>query len=88
MVIESDVVKFLHDALLVGIKLASPVLIASVCVGLVVSIIQTTTSIQEQTLTFVPKLVGIFVSIAVFFGYMLNTAVDYFAYMYSLIQKF
>ena len=50
------------------IIVSAPVLLASMIVGLVISIIQTTTSIQEQTLTFVPKVLAI-LAVLGFFGY-------------------
>ena len=56
-------VKLIQQALLTTLMLAAPVLGTSLIIGLVISIFQTTTSIQEQTLTFVPKFVGIFFSI-------------------------
>ena len=49
-----------NNALYVIIKVSLPVLLVSLVVGLVISIFQTVTSIQEQTLTFVPKIVAIF----------------------------
>jgi len=87
-VVDTDVIKLMQDALFVAMKIAAPMLIMSMVVGLVISILQTTTSIQEQTLTFVPKLVAVFVSLAVFFAYILHTAMDYTVNVYSLITKF
>jgi flagellar biosynthetic protein FliQ len=86
--LESDVIKLIQEALFVTLKVAAPVLILSMVVGLLISILQTTTSIQEQTLTFVPKLVAVFLAIAFFFAYMLNTLVDYTRRVYDLIQGF
>ncbi len=85
---EADVVKIVHDALFVALKIASPILIMSMSVGLFVSIIQTSTSIQEQTLTLVPKLVAVFLAIAVFFSFIMATSVDYTVNVYSLIRQF
>ena len=86
--LETDIIKLVHDALLVTLKIASPILIMSMAVGLFVSILQTTTSIQEQTLTFVPKLVAVFIAIAVFFSFMLHTSADYTIDVWSLIRTF
>lgn len=85
---ESDVIKIIYDALFVTLKVSSPMLIMSMVVGLVISILQTTTSIQEQTLTFVPKLVAVFISIAFFAAFILRTVTDYTRDMYFLIQNF
>lgn len=88
MLLESDVITIVQDALIVTIKVAAPILILSMAVGLVISILQTTTSIQEQTLTFVPKLLAVFIAIAFFFAYMLHTVVDYTRDIYGYIARF
>ena len=59
-------------ALYTVLETALPVLLVSLCVGLVVSIFQTVTSIQEQTLTFVPKMVGMFLTLMLIGHWMLN----------------
>ena len=51
---EADVIALLSNAIWLTAKLSGPILIVGMAVGLVVSVVQTTTSIQEQTLTFVP----------------------------------
>lgn len=86
--LEADVIYLVQEALLITLKIAAPILILSMIVGLFISILQTTTSIQEQTLTFVPKLVAVFLAIAFFFAYMLNTMMDYTIRVYDLIQTF
>ena len=65
------------------IKTSAPVLLLSLIVGLIVSIFQTATSIQEQTLTFVPKIVAVFLGIMVFGGWMLNEMVSYMVNLWS-----
>ena len=62
---------------------AAPVLLVSLVIGLVVSIFQTVTSIQEQTLTFVPKVIGIFVSLMILGHWMLNNMVDYMTNLWA-----
>ncbi len=57
---ELVVIDIARQALFLVLKAAAPMLITSLLVGLVVSILQTVTSIQEQTLTFVPKLIAVF----------------------------
>jgi flagellar biosynthetic protein FliQ len=74
---ETDVINLLREAIWLTIKLSSPMLILGMVVGLVISIIQTTTSIQEQTLTFVPKLVAILLSVIYFAGWLIQTMTDY-----------
>lgn len=65
------------------IKTSAPVLLVSLTVGLIVSIFQTATSIQEQTLTFVPKIVAVFLGIMLFGGWMLDEMVGYMVTLWS-----
>lgn len=72
-----DVVTITREALYTICITSAPVLLISLIVGLIVSIFQTVTSIQEQTLTFVPKLIGIFVALMLLGNWMLNNMVSY-----------
>ncbi len=72
-----DVTAIASTALFTIIKCAAPVLLVSLCVGLIVSIFQTVTSIQEQTLTFVPKILAIFLTLMVLGHWMLNNMVGF-----------
>ncbi|WP_445372413.1 flagellar biosynthesis protein FliQ [Methylomonas sp. HW2-6] len=67
-----------QDTVLIGLKLMGPILIASLVVGLLVSMFQAATSIQEQTLTFIPKLVAIIVVLMIAGPGMLQMLIDYF----------
>lgn len=67
-----EVTAIASEALFTIIKTAAPVLLVSLIIGLIVSIFQTVTSIQEQTLTFVPKVLGIFLTLIVLGHWMLN----------------
>lgn len=67
--------------------LCLPVLGAALLVGLVVAIFQATTSIQEQTLTFLPKFVAILTVIALYGGFMLSSLANYFRQILSMIPK-
>ena len=62
---------------------SAPLLIISLVVGLVISIFQSVTSIQEQTLTFVPKILAIFVCMLVFGSFILNTIVEFMTELWS-----
>ena len=66
-----------RSTLYVIITTAAPLLLVSLTVGLTVSIFQTVTSIQEQTLTFVPKVICIFTSLMVMGHWMMNNIVTY-----------
>ncbi len=69
-VIQNGVITFL--------MVAAPVLLLSLGVGLLIGIFQAVTQINEQTLSFVPKILVVFLSIAVFGGWMLQMMMDYF----------
>ncbi len=75
----------MQDALFLILKTSAPLLIVSLVIGLIVSIFQTVTSIQEQTLTFVPKMVGMFVGLMLLGHWMLN---EMSAYMEDLWRNF
>lgn len=72
-----------REALFLIIKTAMPVLLISMAVGLIVSIFQTVTSIQEQTLTFVPKIISIFLALIIFGHWMLNNIVEFMNTLWS-----
>jgi flagellar biosynthetic protein FliQ len=88
MILESDIIKMMTEALIVTVKVAAPMLMMSMVVGLFISIIQTTTSIQEQTLTFVPKLLAVFVSVVLFSTFIIHTLVDYTRNVFLVIRQF
>ena len=60
MITQDQVMDIARDALFLIIKVSAPLLLISLIIGLVISIFQTVTSIQEQTLTFVPKIIVVF----------------------------
>ncbi len=78
-----EVVQICSRALYVICITAAPVLVVSLVVGLIVSIFQTVTSIQEQTLTFVPKVLAIFSAIIILGHWMLNNMVEYMIGLWS-----
>ena len=80
-----DVTAIASTALFTIIKSAAPLLLTSLCVGLTVSIFQTVTSIQEQTLTFVPKILSIFIMLMLLGHWIMNNMVGY---MISLWENF
>jgi flagellar biosynthetic protein FliQ len=84
---ELIVIKVLRDSIATTLLVAAPMLGVGVIVGLIVAIIQTTTSIQEQTLTFVPKIIAIFFTIIVFASWMIKTLITYTYEIFSLIEK-
>ena len=77
------VVELANKALYTVIFTSAPVLIVSLVIGLIVSIFQTVTSIQEQTLTFVPKIVAVFVTLMILGHWMLNQMTNLIVDMWS-----
>jgi len=69
----------LRDAFVVALKLAGPLLLVSLCVGLTVSLIMAATQIQEMTLTFVPKLVIVGISLILLAPWMINVMREFIA---------
>ena len=68
---EMEVIDLGRDAVWVFLKVAGPILLVGLGVGLSISIFQTLTSIQEMTLTFIPKIVAVFSSLILFLPWML-----------------
>lgn len=66
-----------RNALTIVMMVAAPMLILGLLVGIMVSIFQATTQIQEQTLVFIPKIIAVFVAILVFGPWMLSIMVDF-----------
>ncbi len=68
----TDVLEVAHEAVIVMLKVGSPVLMIALFIGLIISLFQALTQMQEMTLTFVPKAFAIFVSLLVFLPFMLG----------------
>lgn len=64
-----------------------PILAVALAVGLVIGILQAATSINEQTLSFVPKLIIVMLAMALASGFMLDTMVNYFRYIFETIAS-
>lgn len=71
------------ETLYIIIITAAPLLLISLIVGLVISIFQTVTSIQEQTLTFVPKILAVFVGLMIFGSWILNEMTGFMVRLWS-----
>ena len=74
---EQVVLDIIRDALFMIIKVSMPILLTGLAVGLTVSIFQTATSIQEQTLAFIPKIVAVFLAIIIFGSWIMNVLSTY-----------
>ncbi|HPP96240.1 MAG TPA: flagellar biosynthesis protein FliQ [Spirochaetota bacterium] len=84
---ELMIIKIMRESLMTVLIVSAPILGVGMFVGLIVSIIQTTTSIQEQTLTFVPKIVAIFITIILLGSWMIRVLVNYTNNIFFLIEK-
>ncbi|MBE5834149.1 MAG: flagellar biosynthesis protein FliQ [Butyrivibrio sp.] len=71
------VTMIMSEALFMVITVSAPLLLVSLIVGLVVSIFQTVTSIHEQTLTFVPKIISVFLTLMILGNWMITKITDY-----------
>ena len=77
------VIDIAREALMMILTLAAPILLIALIVGLVVSIFQTVTSIQEQTLAFVPKILGVFIAMMILGHWMLTKLTTLITEMWS-----
>lgn len=80
---EQQVIDIARRAIFLVIECAAPLLIISLVVGLVISIFQTVTSIQEQTLTFVPKIVAVFFGVMLFGSWIVSNITSYMNELWS-----
>ncbi|MBD5546553.1 MAG: flagellar biosynthesis protein FliQ [Lachnospiraceae bacterium] len=78
-----EVTAIASSALFLVIKVAAPVLLVSLIVGLIISIFQTVTSIQEQTLTFIPKILAVFLALIVIGNWMLTEMSGFMVSLWS-----
>ena len=76
-----------RDAIITGMKVGGPILLVSILVGLFISIIQAATSINEQTMTFVPKLIVIGIVLIVTGSFMLQQMVDFVHRTFDIISR-
>ena len=83
MITQGDVITIAKEAIYTIIVSSAPLLLISLIVGLVISIFQTVTSIQEQTLTFVPKTIAVFLGIMLFGSWMLDIMSNYMTRLWT-----
>jgi flagellar biosynthetic protein FliQ len=82
-----EVTVLLQEGIREVLLLASPMLFTALVVGLVVAILQATTSIQEQTLTFVPKVIAILLILGFLGGWMFSSLRDYTVRLFEQIPE-
>jgi flagellar biosynthetic protein FliQ len=74
-----------REALTVTLMIAGPMLLFGLIIGLIISVFQSVTQINEMTLTFVPKILGIALALLIFLPWMINMATDFTRHMFDLI---
>ena len=74
---EETVLEIARGALGVVLMTAGPIMLSGLAIGLIIALFQALTTIQEMTLTFVPKIIVIFISIVVFLPFMMTTVIEY-----------
>ncbi|ONI44519.1 flagellar biosynthetic protein FliQ [Candidatus Epulonipiscioides gigas] len=82
---EGQIIDVMRETIMLLIQVAAPILLVALSVGLVVSIFQTVTSIQEQTLAFIPKILAVFSAIVLFGPWMLSMLTQFIT---NVISKF
>jgi len=85
---QGTVINIAQKALMVILYLSAPMLGLSLLVGIVVSIFQATTQIQEQTLSFVPKILAVIFAVAIFGSWMLSLITNYTENLYMDILRY
>jgi flagellar biosynthetic protein FliQ len=73
----ADAIDIAHETIIVSLKLGAPIMLLALAVGLVIAFLQALTQIQEMTLTFVPKVLVILVSLLVLLPFMLTTLTSF-----------
>jgi flagellar biosynthesis protein FliQ len=81
------IVEMMQDAFHVALMLSLPVMIVTLVVGVAISIVQSITSIQEQTMVFVPKMVAVFIVLIITFTWMVGTVMDYTTELFGNIPN-
>lgn len=82
---DAGVIALAQDALLTALMVAAPILIVSLAIGMLVSVFQAMTQINEVTMTFVPKIFGVFAVAAVLGPWMIGTMVSYTQRLYATL---
>lgn len=84
---ESMILDIFREALMLSIKLAGPLLLISMIVGLVIAILQAATQVHEQTLTFVPKALTIVVLLLLMAPMMINSCSEFILHIFDIITQ-
>ena len=82
---EASVLEIGRNGIWVVLQLATPIMIAGLLIGLLIALFQALTTIQEMTLTFVPKIIVIFISLVVLMPFMMTTLIEFTQGLFGLI---
>ncbi|NQV85085.1 MAG: flagellar biosynthesis protein FliQ [Rhodospirillales bacterium] len=82
---EDAVLEIGRNGIWVVLQLSGPIMAAGLLIGLVIALFQALTTIQEMTLTFVPKIIVIFVSLLIFLPFMMTTLIEFSQNLFGLI---
>ena len=82
---QADVLEISRLTFFVILKAGGPIMAAGLVIGLIIAIFQTLTSIQEMTLTFVPKIIIIFAAVIVFMPFMMTSVLEFSNTLYDMI---
>jgi flagellar biosynthetic protein FliQ len=82
---DTTIIEIATQAMIVALKLSAPMLLTALCIGFVISLFQSMTQIQEFTLAFVPKVIGIGVALILCGNWMLHTLMTYTVTLWSQI---
>lgn len=85
---ESVALALARESLWIALQVGAPILGVTLVVGIVVSIIQAVTQVNEMTLTFVPKFIGVFVAMLIFGPWMLETMVNFTALLFGSMGQY
>ena len=84
---EDLILEIFREALILVIKIAGPLLLISMLVGLVIAILQAATQVHEQTLTFVPKALTIVVMLLLMAPLMMNSCSEFVTHIFEIITQ-
>ncbi|HEX9703430.1 MAG TPA: flagellar biosynthesis protein FliQ [Rhodospirillales bacterium] len=82
---EAAVLEIGREGVWVVLQLAGPIMLAGMLIGLLIALFQALTTIQEMTLTFVPKILVIFVSLILFLPFMITTLVEFSEHLFDIM---
>ena len=84
---EVAVLEIGRDALVVILKISGPIMLVGLLIGVIIALFQALTTIQEMTLTFVPKIIAIFISIVIFLPFMITTLIEFANTLFDRISS-